>query len=53
MGKELPFLAFDLPVGLHFLSNSKNQIISTVIYKVRETVFLEKKKSLQMFSVLS
>ena len=37
-------MAFDLPVGLHFLSNSKNQIISTVIYKVRETVFLEKKK---------
>ena len=43
-------MAFNLPVGLHFLSNSKNQKISTVIYKVWETVFLEKKKFADIFS---
>ena len=48
-GEGAAILAFDLPGGLHFLSNSTNQIISTVIYKQWKTVFL-KKKFVDVFS---
>lgn len=39
MGKKQPFLTFDLPGGLRFLSNSTNQIISTLVYKQWKMVF--------------
>lgn len=37
--KEQPFLTSDLHGDLHFLSNSTNEIISTLVYKQRKTVF--------------
>lgn len=37
--KEQPFLTSDLHGDLHFLSNSTNEIISTLVYKQWKTVF--------------
>lgn len=50
LGKEIPFLAFDLHGGLHFPSNSKSQIISLqFISNGRQ--YLNKKKVSRCFQL--